>query len=137
MKKYKNSTNLLKKFLSTFRGRMLVTFLLITITPIIIIFYFAMNSSEKTLSNTGDKIENILLNYSIFLHQENLVKQADIINEQLNSIKNQVQIIQTVADDLFSNPIIQKDYKLSLTKENEGYYWEQINGDYSNAGCKR
>ncbi|WP_142350409.1 hypothetical protein [Bacillus sp. AFS029533] len=116
---------------------MLVTFLLITITPIIIIFYFAMNSSEKTLSNTGDKIENILLNYSIFLHQENLVKQADIINEQLNSIKNQVQIIQTVADDLFSNPIIQKDYKLSLTKENEGYYWEQINGDYSNAGCKR
>lgn len=113
---------------------MLITFLLITITPIIIIFYFAMNSSENTLSNTGDKIENILLNYSIFLHQENLVKQADIINEQLNSIKDQVQIIQTVAEDLFSNPIYQKDYKLSLTKENEGYYWEQIIGDYSNAG---
>ncbi|WP_158095129.1 sensor histidine kinase [Gottfriedia luciferensis] len=113
---------------------MLITFLLITITPIIIIFYFAMNSSEKTLSNTGNKIENILLNYSIFLHQENLVKQADIINEQLHSIKNQVQIIQTVADDLFSNPIIQKNYKLSLTKENDGYYWEQIKGDYSNAG---
>lgn len=134
MKRYKNPINLLKKILSTFRGRMLITFLLIAITPIIIIFYFAMNSSEKTLSNTGNKIENILLNYSIFLHQENLVKQADIINEQLNSIKKQAQIIQTVANDLFSNPIIQKNYKLSLTKEKEGYYWEQIKGDYSNSG---
>ncbi|WP_180247434.1 ATP-binding protein [Bacillus sp. AFS031507] len=113
---------------------MLGTFLLLSICPLIFIFFFAIYSSEKALSISGNRINNILLDYVIFLHRENLTKQTEIINEKISSIKKQVHVVQAEAEDVFSNPLLPKDYHLSLQKEKEGYYWEDIKGDVSNVG---
>jgi signal transduction histidine kinase len=120
--------------ITTFRGRMLVTLLFLSISPLILVLYFAMYSSEQILTTTKEKIEKNLLNYVTYLHQENLDKQAERINEQLDSVKKQVQIIRSVAKDIFSNGVIPVDYELHLTKEREGYYWENVEGDVSNVG---
>ncbi|MEH7306540.1 sensor histidine kinase [Neobacillus drentensis] len=113
---------------------MLGTFLILSICPLIFIFFFAIYSSEKALSISGNRINNILLDYVIFLHRENLTKQTEIINEKISSIKKQVHVVQAEAEDVFSNPIPPNDYQLTLQKEKEGYYWEDIKGDVSNVG---
>ena len=134
MKQLKKCKFIWNKLFFTFRGRILGTFLILSICPLILIFFFSIQSSGKALSISGNQINKMLLDYVTFLHKENLTKQSEIINEQFDSLKKEIHILQTAAEDIFSWPIPQNHYKLSLKEENEGYYWEEINGDVSNAG---
>ncbi|WP_429907982.1 sensor histidine kinase [Geobacillus thermodenitrificans] len=88
---------------------------------------------------TRKQIETSILNDITHLHQENLDKQAARINEQLNSLEKQLQLVQIAASFLFTAPYRPyndfDDYILKLTKEEEGYYWEPVDEDVSNAGA--
>jgi signal transduction histidine kinase len=134
MRKSNSFFRFYQKIFVTFRGRMLVTLFFLSISPLVLILYFAVTGSEHMLYTTRQQIEKAMLHYITYLHKENLDKQAARINEQLNSLEKQVQVIRTMASSFLTEPNSYSHYELTLTKEKEGYYWEKVEGDVSNAG---
>ncbi|WP_169907464.1 sensor histidine kinase [Priestia abyssalis] len=113
---------------------MLFIFLLFSIGPLIFIVYMVMHNLDDLLDMTKKRTEVALLNNNVYLYQEHVKKQAQIINEQLDSIAAQLNPTRILAEDVFNHSIIVDGYNLQLTKEKEGYYWEKVNGDVSNIG---
>ncbi|RDE25774.1 hypothetical protein DV712_02240 [Parageobacillus thermoglucosidasius] len=134
MRKFNSLCRIYQKIFSTFRGRMLITLFFLSISPLLLILYFAITGSKHMLYTTRQQIEKAMLHYITYLHQENLDKQAARINEQLNSLEKQIRMISTTASFLLTEPSGYSHYELKLTKEKEGYYWEEIEGDVSNVG---
>ncbi|MDQ0246968.1 signal transduction histidine kinase [Bacillus fengqiuensis] len=98
------------------------------------IVYMVMHNLDDLLETTKKRTEGALLNNNVYLYQEHVRKQARIINEQLDSISAQLNSTRILAEDVFNHSIIVDGYNLRLTKEKEGYYWENVNGDVSNSG---
>lgn len=133
--------NLLKRFrhlldsiFYTFRGRVLLSLLFISIIPIIIFSYLTNQTVNKSITITGDEIKTELIHYVEQLYSENIDQQADLFISQLNSYSKQLLQLRALAEDILANPTSTDQYELNLTDEADGYAWEEMTGDRSNVG---
>ncbi len=117
--------------------RILITLLLISLTPILLLGNYVMQSFEGTLNaialQTGDMISSDIT----MLYQSNLSSQVKLINLEFETIQQNVIAIRAMAQDIYDNP---QKYPYtnahSLVKSDFDYYWEKDYGkNESNTGA--
>lgn len=130
---FKNFKRLFYTLFYTFRGRMLLSLLFVSLVPIIVYSYYTIHTAQLSITKTGDQLKADLLDYVEHLYRDNINQQAHLLSNQLLNYRKQLIQLKTLAEEILDEPF-QDKRTITLRKESEGYYWEERTNDEPNVG---
>lgn len=130
---FKNFKRIFQTLFYTFRGRMLLSLLFVSLVPIIVYSYYTIHTAQQSIKKTGDQLKTDVLTYVEHLYRDNINQQADLLSNQLLNYRKQLVQLKTITEEILEEPFIDERI-ITLTKEAAGYYWEEPTGDQSNVG---
>src|SRR5690625_2841774 len=133
MNMFKNFKRLFYTLCYTFRGRMLLSLLFVSLVPIIVYSYYTIHTAQLSITKTGDQLKADLLDYVEHLYRDNINQQAHLLRNQLLNYRKQLIQLKTLAEEILDEPF-QDKRTITLRKESEGYYWEERTNDEPNVG---
>lgn len=135
MNRYKRFNSLLRLVPNTFRGRILLTLLVLSLGPLLAMGFYAYNAVESTTKKATADMGEEIVGYVVRLQQQHLDKQAALIDRRLEEVKKQVLAARYYAEQLFNRPgPYPARQQIQLIREDKGYLWENPPGDASSVG---
>lgn len=135
MKKFIYNNSFLHTVFFTFRGRVLLTLVILSLAPLICLSYFINQGTKQSITITGENLEDEIVDYVAHLYRENIKAQALNVNQQLDNYQQSLLQLRTTLEQNFQQPANSLfDEPLELTESSGGFLWQMPSNNKSNVG---
>lgn len=115
---------------STFSSQLLVSMLIGSLVPLVLISLLAGQTIRSQLSNTNDLSASLSERNFIRAYEANIQEQVNAIDAELRQVENAVLVSKTMAESIFADRKLEKEiFPLALVYDNDKQSYREVSPD--------